>query len=87
MLSPHQGLVGVGLAPGVHGGVLSHIGRSAPPVPELEGPSFGTVSFHCRRPAAVGRAGVCPFGQGAAVPMMPPRVFMGACSWLQLAVV
>ena len=59
----------------MRGGVSSHIGRSTPPF-------LGSVW--------------CPFtagdqlrwvGRGVSVPMVPPRLFMGVCSWLRLAVV
>ena len=79
--------------------VSSHIGRSAPPVrvgssgrsqqfrggPEVRIAAY-VVPFGCRWPVAAGRACVCGVGWGEAVPMVSPRVFVGACSRFRLAV-
>ena len=84
MLSINQGVAAGGTVPRVRGGVLSHIRRSA--FRFLGGPPAGMVPFHCRLPDAAGRARVCRVAWSAAVLMVPPPVFLGACFHCGLAV-
>ena len=58
MLAPHQRVAAVRLVPRARGGVSSHIGRSAPPVPEGSSGRYGALP-----PPVTGRS-----GQGTRVP-------------------